>query len=404
MSATRSFAIYNKKTGELLRRKAYDLCNEDFLNYLKDKIKREEVIVYCCCSNRIEMKVSKRPHLYPANHKTSHSENCIRNPKYKGTNDYEKAWKFDEQKGEYVVRVENIVPFSKIKDARESMIEGEEKRNKIYIEREGSKKRGEATIFGLATRLNMMAWERIVLGKKKKLPENVFELARHVYSVSNKVRLSNKKKPLSDMFHKQLNIRDVNVEKDVFFVYMYYNDKKQGYNDQLFNGTVKDIVHCHNAFEKENGFYVDINEFNGKLASEPHSDMYVIAGFVYKAFKYDKKLTLGNYCLIPVSKAGLFVESSYEKEVYDALYVQDRRFYKPYLPTIVEYEDFVPDFIIEEENKKPTIGEIFGIKNDEEYEKRRSEKLSLSRKNDFRNLYDFWKWDVNKGEKLILPN
>ena len=402
MSTTRSFAIYNKKTGELIRKKAYDLCNEDFLNYLKDKMKKEEVTVYCCCSNRIEMKVSKRPHLYPANHKTSHSENCVRNPKYKGNNDYEKAWKYDEEKNEHIVRLEDIVPFSKIKGPREP-IEGEGKRNKLYIESDGSKKRGQATIFGLATKLNMMAWERIVLGKKK-LPEDAFELARHIYGVSTNIRLYNKKKPLSDMFHKHLNIRDVNVEKDVFFVYMYYNDKKTEYNDKLFNGTVKDIVYCHNAFKKENAFYVDINEFSEKLASEPHSDMYVIAGFVYKAFKYDKKLTLGNYCLIPVSKAGLFVESSYEKEVYDALYVQGRKFYKPYLPTIVEYEDFVPDFIIEEENKKPIIGEVFGIKNDEEYEKRRSEKLSLSRKNDFRNLYDFWKWDVNKGEKLILPN
>ncbi|MED4072277.1 hypothetical protein [Priestia endophytica] len=402
MATTGAFAIYEKKTGRFLEEQSYQSTTEYYLSRLKEKQEKGEITLYCCCSNRIEMKVSKKPHLYPANRENRHSTNCVRHPQYEGTNDYEKAWGYDEEKGEHVVRVESMIPSSKTQQLENPIKEGGEQKNKIYIKRGGTKRKGEATIFGLATKLNMMAWQRIVLGKKKMLPKDAFELAKHVYGVSNNIRLSNKKKPLSTMFHRSINIRDVQVEKDIFFIYMYYNDEKWGESDELFNGTIKDIVYGINSFKQEHGFYIDTNEFKEKLSRELHSNTYVIAGFAYKAFKYDKKLTLGNYCLIPTSEAGLFVESSYEKQVYEALYNQQRKFYKPYL-SIDEYGGFVPDLIIEEAGKKSIIGEVFGINNDEEYEQRRREKIDLSKKEEFKSLYDFWKWDANKGDKLILP-
>lgn len=404
MSVSRSFEfeVHDKKTGKIIEKIGYYSYTDEFLMDLKEKQERGEISLYCCCSNNIEMKISKKPHIYPAKQDIGHSINCVRNRRYEGNSAYEKAWIYDEEKGEHVVRVEALIPSLKEKESDNQMNEQRESQNKIYIENSSSKRKGEATVFGLVTKINMMAWQNIVLGKKGKLPEDAFELARHVYGISKHIRLSKKRNPLSDMFHKQINIRDIQVQKDIFFIYMYFNDNKRGYTDGLFDGTIKDIVYGKNSFKKEYGFYVDIQEFNEKLSKEPHSNNHVISGFAYKSFKYDKKLTLGNYCLIPVSEKGLFVESLNEKKVFDALCNQQRHFYKPYLP-IGGYGVYVPDFIIEDENKKTIVGEVFGIKNDEEYDRKREEKIALSETDEFKALYDFWKWDANIGESLILP-
>ncbi|MFF2591013.1 hypothetical protein ACFVSS_24800 [Peribacillus butanolivorans] len=401
MSTSRSFEfeVHHKKNGMIIEKKSYHFTTEDYLMGLRKKQERGEIALFCCCSNNIEMRISKKPHIYPAKRDLGHSTNCVRNPRYEGSGDYEKAWVYDEEKGEHVVRVEAMIPST---EDKKSENQTNENRNKIYIEYSTSKRKGEATVFGLASKLNMMAWQNMVLGKKAKLPEDAFELAKYVYGVSNHVRLANKRNPLSDMFHKPVNIRDVQVQKDIFYIYMYYNDKRRGDTDKLFNGTVKDIVYGKNSFKQEYGFYIDIQEFERKLSKESHSNNFVMSGFAYKSFKYDKKLTLGTYCLIPISEKGLFVESFYEKEVFDTLCTQQRPFYKPYLP-IEEYKGFIPDLIIDEVNKKTIVGEIFGIKNDEEYERKREEKIVLSEKDEFKAIYDFWKWDANKGESLILP-
>jgi len=49
-----------------------------------------------------------------------------------------------------------------------------------------------------------------------------------------------------------------------------------------------------------------------------------------------------------------------------------------------------------EEGKKPMVGEIFGIENDELYDKRKKEKIDISKTDEFRSLYRFWNKDYSK--------
>ncbi|RAS75192.1 DNA sulfur modification protein DndB [Priestia endophytica] len=146
IATTGAFAIYDKKTGGFLEEQSYQSTTEYYLSRLKEKQEKGEITLYCCCSNRIEMKVSKKPHLYPANRENRHSTNCVRHPQYEGTNDYEKAWGYDEEKGEYIVRVEAMIPSSKTQQLENPIKEGGEQKNKIYIKRGGTKRKGEATV------------------------------------------------------------------------------------------------------------------------------------------------------------------------------------------------------------------------------------------------------------------
>jgi len=405
LGITCSFKVCDR-AGDLLEEESYDSVTEQYLNNLKERQERGEIALFCCCSNEIEMKISKKKnHLYlhPTKRKPGHAADCVRHPQYEGSSDYEKAWRYDEDRGEYVVSVEDLISSSSKKESQEQTNKDSERKSKVFIEySNNSKKKGKATIFGLATKLNMMAWRNIVLGKKKRLPEDAFELAKHVYGVSTHVRLSNTRVPISQMFYKSVKIKKARTQKDIFFVYMYYSSQRRGNVDKLSHGKSQGIVYGKDAFRVEHDFYVSIDEFNEKLSKEPHSNIYVIAGFAYKQHENHEKLTLGTYCLIPVSEKGLFVESFYERKVYDALCTANRCFYRPYLP-IAEYEQFVPDLIIEEKGRKTIIGEVFGIEDNEEYERTREEKISLSEKVGFLELYDFWKWDANKGDDLILP-
>lgn len=398
---SRSFEIFDKKTGMLLEKKSYQSADEYHLNILKRKQEKGIISLYCSCLNHVEMKVSKTaiPYLYPATRKKKHSINCVRSPQYEGISAYEKAWKYDEEKGEHVVRMEALIPPSKEKIGKEDVKQEEERKTKIYIEYPNSTKKGEATVFGLATKLNMMSWERIVTGKKGRLPTNSNEVSQHVFGVSKDIRLSNKSKILQEMFFEQMlrgkNISGLEVKKDVAFVYMEYLPERGRESEEIGKESLGYVV-CKNAFNQEFGFYVNWEEFDIKLKSEPHSDRYILAGFVYRASKYHhRKLTLGNYCLIPISKRGLFVESNYEKVIYNELCHQKKLFVKPYLP-IEGYGGFIPDFIMYEEGKKPMVGEIFGIENDELYDKRKKEKINISKTDEFRSLYRFWNKDYSK--------
>lgn len=388
MSVKYTFEVVEKSSNRRVEVKRYDHVDVTYLKRLKEQVDAGKLRVYCSCRNRVELKFSNTlsPYLYPASRNVKHADDCCRNPKFQGESKYEKAWSYDESSDSYAVRIESPIPKKK-----EDSMEGIQSRRKSHVVVHGdSTGKGTATIFGLTTKLNMMAWEKMVFGYKQRTPEGREEMMRQVYGISRNIKIQNMKSPLQAIFYDDImkgkRISDLAVKKDVAFVYMEYLHEK---GIRLDEKNRLPYVTCKNAFGKERTFYVDKKKFVDSLQVEAHSDIFILTGFVYRESAYHhRRLTLGNYCLIPVSEKGLYVESSHEKKIYDSLSLRGKRFIKPYLP-IEEYGGFIPDFIVYEEGKKDKIGEIFGVKGREDYEERKIEKLNLVKTKQFQEKYDF---------------
>lgn len=383
----RWFLVVETSNGNITRRLPYSPKDEGLLLSLKERNEKGEIKLRCGCSKDIELKISnaKSPYLYNATRQFKHSLDCCRHHEFVGLSPYEKAWSYDEEKGIHIVRIESLLLPQSTEIKKTANITTS---NPIYHEGRGTKK-NVSTILGLARRINMMAWESMVLGHKQKIPDTKYELAKQVYGVASHIRLSNKRTTLNEMFYKRINIRSVKVNKDIYFVYMYVDDLEEG---SLYDGTKKDILLCEDAFGNTNRFYVDKEEFEQKKKNEPHSSKFVVAGFAYKEDKYHRYMTLNNYCLMPVSESGLFCESSHEKNIYDFLCNNKIRFYKPYLP-IEEYGNYIPDGLILNEKNKDIIFEVFGMIGMPSYDEKKDEKIALSKTEAFKRKYDFKSWE-----------
>lgn len=393
MSVKYTFEVVEKSSNKQVEVKRYDHVDSAYLKRLKQQVDSGRMVIYCSCRNRVELKFSntQNPYLYPASRSVKHADDCCRNPKFQGESKYEKAWSYDETSDTHAVRLESAIP--KIKGNPTEANPSE--RRKHIVSHGDSTSKGTATIFGMTTKLNMMAWEKIVFGYKQRIPDSREEMMKQVYGISRNIKIENMKKGLQTMFYDDFmrgkRISDLEVKKDVAFVYMEYLHEKGISIDEK---NKLPYVSCKNVFGQERTFYINEPEFKKNLQLEAHSDTFILTGFVYRASAYHhRRMTLGNYCLIPVSNRGLYVESSYEKSVFDSFSVKGKRFIKPYLP-IEEYGGFIPDFILYEEGKKDMIGEIFGIKGREDYEERKIEKLNLSVTQQFKEKYRFGYKDI----------
>lgn len=99
--------------------------------------------------------------------------------------------------------------------------------------------------------------------------------------------------------------------------------------------------------------------------------------------------------LFNINKYGLFSESSYEIAFYDMLCDNKILFFKPY-NRIKEYGGYIPDGIIEVENKKVFL-EVFGM-NTEDYHAKTKEKIEIM--DSLNETHKLIKWEANKGEKM----
>lgn len=109
-------------------------------------------------------------------------------------------------------------------------------------------------------------------------------------------------------------------------------------------------------------------------------------------------LSLLNAGLMQVAARFIPVESSYEKEVADALIAADRSFEKP-----MRYETgegVLPDFILLDTGGRPCYMEIYGVTGREKYDERKAQKRALYRE---KGLI-VWEWDVTRSREMpALP-
>ena len=96
---------------------------------------------------------------------------------------------------------------------------------------------------------------------------------------------------------------------------------------------------------------------------------------------------------MPTNKNYIPIDSSYEKQVCDALIEQNRRFVKPlrYDAGNEVLEDF---FLIDTDEQVPM--EIYGMTGNEEYDERKKAKIAIYE----RSGLPFWHWDVKLSPKM----
>lgn len=162
--------------------------------------------------------------------------------------------------------------------------------------------------------------------------------------------------------------------------------------DEIFtlHSTPKTLkFFCKNSKMDDHQLSVNTNIFNAaKKAVEGINFDSLIA--IYVRDIKNKYKNIVNLVLIPVNKYGLYSESSYECRYYNRFIERGYLFKKPY--EMVEGYGYVPDAIVSKDSKhetapvfkeydknRDTIFEVFGMENDEKYDKNKEEKKKIGK-------------------------
>lgn len=132
---------------------------------------------------------------------------------------------------------------------------------------------------------------------------------------------------------------------------------------------------------------------------ENHSQFFIIG--LGKSSSYGKPPVLQNFVLIPTTARGMFVDSSYEKELFEE-FEKHRRDYIKSNQLVAEFDNLKPDALLRD-TAKPCIVEVFGMsESNEKYHLERQKKIQF-----YKNLHDyqFYYWDAFRNEKpKFLPS
>lgn len=357
--------------------------------------------LFCNCSeNMPELTIAKLENtIYIRNNPGNgekHNLTCRFHSQYQGTNEYEKGWKINEDG-----TIEANIDISLLGRKRKK---GESKDGENFSRRllsypaGGSSSINKVSLLGLMCKLNLMSWDDY-LRNKGTMPKNIGSFFKQVYGTSKKVSIKGKE----NMQTYKYSYSKLKALKDdeFLFVYLplikYYPNnsekyyridmacpgEKEGFTTRI--GCSKEILDKALISAKER---VGI-EVNGEFST-------IVGGFVKKNFKgYAYFVSLE---FLPIIKQGLWAESSYERIIYSKLVDENIPFIKGYEP-LEYYNNFVPDIIFKDEKyrRKPYLGEIFGIRDIEEYDERKKEKKELAEKS--KDKFDFWYWDVTESNE-----
>jgi len=380
----------------------------DFKNWLfedKEKIYKLKNTSSCrivcdCSSEDIELVIAKRDDtIYIRNNRNlgeKHNNTCRLYSKYVGDNEHEKGWKFDEDEG---ILIANIP--SELFNGKRTKIDTNKfvkKRNLTIRTSSNGVSEDKVTLLGLMCKLNIKTWDRYI-ERNNRVPCNIEEFLRQAYGTSNNIKIK-RKDTLKSYWYSKGKIKNLR-DNEFMFIFMplikINKTKSANYYKielaQFIQGTQKqEFISCTADLLNE-----AIDSLRNKdIEYENNEFRVIVGGFVKK--NSSGYLYFTSLQFMPIINQGLWAESSHEKQIYNTLISNGRVFSKGY-EGIEYYNNFVPDIIFRD-TKKPYIGEVFGIRNIESYNERKSEKIkfSLSQK----DIFDFWYWDVT--EAAIPPN
>lgn len=288
-------------------------------------------------------------------------------------------------------------------------------------------KYGRLSLFSLSTQLLLRTHERIAKYERRNA-ENIEEVLRLMYGQAKKIFLG-KQKNLQDMYYPMSWAKRNKVTPDnfVFVTGQFYGIEKSTYGntgktikntfDLLFTNGRKNKnnrININKIQVKKNVLYQALEHYasttsnytKGTKAFEELLNIppdTLVLGFAKRVPSKSSYaiFEMTSLCFLSVTSFGLWVESSYERLVFERLYKEKIPFFKPYL--IPEYYGGkIPDieFIRPLNEGKYYIGEIFGIEGSDKYDEGIQEKLKMANHSD---IFDLWYWKVNEQNNKIKP-
>lgn len=128
--------------------------------------------------------------------------------------------------------------------------------------------------------------------------------------------------------------------------------------------------------------------------NEPETLNHVVGIFLVRRSNEGQSYHVRTGALMVTNANWIPVESSYERQIADALVASNRHFMKP-LRYDCEDDVVLPDFLLLDLTSKPVPMEIYGMSGNNIYETRKLEKVAYYRQSG--HLY--WQWDVGETDR-----
>ena len=365
---------------------------------LYEKIANEGLRLYCKCNLECEYRIRNNSWaIYPCSqgNQEKHEDWCSKSLRYQINRGYNSGFLMDEDTGEVQVHLSEALSPPREDDGNVA------DNIEVIHRREGRRypqdQQGEISISAMIKKMNMLTFKHVAFSKKdEKSYPKASEMINKMYWASSRTRIGKSRKSIAELTIGQNRMKFVYEELkclpkfDIGTRNTRLPIKKE--KDKVpitIPVRTTELLRAIGKFENTYG----TKNFDGKNI--------FLAGFRDKYGIYNLRFLL-------VNDYGLFSESTYEVEMYNAICEiingndfkrQGVHFYKPYEYGFGAYEDkYLEDGIIEfDGTNRKIIIEVYG-RNDEEYLERKAikEKM-LSLKN---NIYTYIPWNAYNNEPL----
>lgn len=391
-----------------------DLSNSNTLRHsVYTEAKAKETSLVCDCageSDFIPMHMARtKDTVYPRSnggYGRKHALHCWFHSDHEGDGEHEKGWKetYENNGPSYTITpiTKYFVP-AKAREKKADIIE-----TTPYSETQRSPKREKGktkvTLMGMTSKLNGLA--SLDSYNKGIAPKSIREHIRQAFGTSLKINMG-RTGNLQELWYSKYTFHAL-TGKEAQYVYMpLLKITRAVYpkSGDVIPGLFELVVD-RNSFDEKKADELRIKcpETLLEAAIKQHRGdlrgFAVIASGFVKRNKY-KQPEFISLALLPVSKNGVWSESSYEKKVFDQLADASLHFYKP-VATMDEYGGMMPDFILQNpiDTDKVVIGEVFGIEGVEAYTRQKEKKVECMKA--FPPNKNGWYWDVS-ATKLAIP-
>lgn len=371
-------------------------------NILFDRCKDEKLKLFCNCNGVCEYKVRNGNWaIYPCNQgkQADHEDWCPKSKVYLDRRDYNAGFLIDDETGEVRVHLSESLMHWEQNDDEPNENGQNENIQQNYDEggrRYPRHQQGEITISAMIKKMNMLTFKHVAFYKDIEGYPRTDIMIKKMFWAEKRTRIGAKRKCIADLSR---------LKDGLEFVYKELEEIPQyGVGDRI---TRLKIKNGEAGKELSVPVYTQeliraLEEYENTYATNDLSNRNIIlAGFRDKYAMYSLRFLL-------VNDYGLFSESNYEVEMYNAICEimnQNRfkekgvSFYKPFEYGYGAYGDkYLEDGIIEfEGTNRKIIIEVYG-RNDENYLERKYIKSQMLSRED--NIYIYIPWEAYNNEPL----
>ncbi len=366
---------------------------------LNDRCQNEGLKLFCGCNGKNEYGIRKNTWaIYPLSKENEHEDWCPKSKVYKRKIVYNKGFEVDEKSGNVQVYLAESIKNEKNGNDREQVIIRDfshGNRDRKYPEYHQNR----ITISAMIKKMNMLTFRHVAFskGENNNLYPNADKMRDKIYWAEKRTKIDNYKKSIADLdrikdkcrFEYEM-LKEIPEFSEKDSIVKLLTNRRNKNNERVMVPVYRDAL--ERALVEYERTYSTQNMQNRNIVMSGFRDIYAM---------HDLRFLL-------VNDFGLFSESLYEVEMYNAIckiFNENRLkekgayFYKPFEYGYGAYEDkYLEDGIIEfEKSNKKIIIEVYGRDDDEYLEKKKIKSKILESGN---SIYRYISWNAYKKEPL----